>query len=184
VFLDETGFRLQPLNRRTWAPVGSRPQQVVSQRHDRLSVIGSLSLSPTRRRLRSHFAIYERNVRTPDVLRYLRELHRHHGGPLVVVLDRLNVHRSAVRRLQQRGATWLDVEWLPAYAPDLNPVEAMWSHAKYTALANFVPDDVDHLFDAVAETIDDIYFQPHLLTSFFQAAELSIPTAHSPRRDQ
>lgn len=184
MFLDETGFRLQPLNRRTWALVGSRPQQVVSQRHERLSVIGSLSLSPARRRLRSHFAIHERNVRTPDMLRYLRELHRHHGGPLVVVLDRLNVHRSAVRRLRQRGAKWLEIEWLPAYAPDLNPVEAMWSHTKYSALANFVPDNFDHLFDAVAQAVNDVYFQPTLLRSFFQAAELPLATAHSPRREE
>jgi putative transposase len=184
VFLDETGFRLQPLNRRTWALVGSRPQQVVSQRHDRLSVIGSLSLSPARRHLRSHFVIHERNVRTPDVLRYLCELHRQHGGPLIVVLDRLNVHRSAVRRLRDRGAKWLRVEWLPAYAPELNPVEAMWSHTKYTSLANFVPDNVDHLFDAVAQAVNDVYFQPDLMTSFFQAAELSITTAQRPRREE
>ena len=86
-------------------------------------------------------------------MRYLRQLHRIHQRPLVVVMDRLNVHRSAVRKLQERGATWLDVEWLPAYAPDLNPVEALWSHAKYSALANFVPDDVDQLYDAVVNAV-------------------------------
>ncbi len=184
MFLDETGFRLQPLNRRTWAPIGSRPQQRVSQRHDRLSVIGSLSLSPGRCRVRSHFAMHDRNVRTPDMMRYLRQLHRLHSRPLVVVLDRLNVHRSAVRRLHERGAKWLRVEWLPAYAPDLNPVEAMWSHTKYASLANFVPDNVDHLFDAVAQAVDDVYFQPHLLKSFFQAAKLPIPTAQRKRREE
>ena len=91
----------------------------------------------------------DRNVRTRDVMRYLRRLHRLHRRSLVVVMDRLNVHRAAVRKLHERGAAWLDVEWLPAYAPDLNPVEALWSHAKHSALTNFVPDDVDHLYDAV-----------------------------------
>ena len=37
---------------------------------------------------------------------------------------------------------WLHVEWLPAYAPDLNPVEAMWSCTKYGDLANYTPDDL------------------------------------------
>ena len=32
------------------------------------------------------------------------------------------------------------VEWLPAYAPDLNPVEPAWSHTKYGDLANYVPE--------------------------------------------
>jgi transposase len=69
-------------------------------------------------------------------------LHQPHSGPLIVVMDRLPAHHSAVRRLQERGARWLSVEWLPANAPDLNRAEALWSHAKYSALGHFVPDDV------------------------------------------
>ena len=45
VFIDETGFRLQPVNRRTWAPCGKTPVQRAWDRYDRLSVIGTLSLS-------------------------------------------------------------------------------------------------------------------------------------------
>ena len=97
-----------------------------------------------------------------------------HRRPLVVVMDRLNVHRAAVRRLHERGAAWLDVEWLPAYAPDLNPVEALWSHANYSALANFVPDDVDHLYDAVVTAVGDVHFRPPLMQSFFHAAKLKL----------
>ena len=63
---------------------------------------------------------------------------------------------------------------LPAKAPELNPVEALWSHAKYSALANFVPDDLDHLSDTVLNAVDDIYFKPPLLQSFFQAAKLPL----------
>lgn len=174
MFLDESGFRLQPLNRRTWAPIGSRPQQVVSQRHDRLSVIGSLSLTPKRGFVRPWFSVQERNVRTPDVIRYLCQLHRQHRGSLVVVMDRLGAHRSAVRQLQQRGAAWLAVEWLPAYAPDLNPVEALWSHAKYTTLANFIPDDFDHLHDAVVAAVGATHFQPLMLRSCFRSAKLNL----------
>lgn len=151
-----------------------RPLQYVSQRHDRLSVIGSLSLSPTRRRIGISFQVHDDNIRTPQVVRYLRELHRQLRRPLLVVMDRLNVHRAAVRQLRKAGARWLDVEWLPAYAPELNPVEAIWSHAKYSTLANFVPDDVDHLRDAVIEAVGDLEWDQRLKESFFQTAELSI----------
>ena len=137
-------------------------------------MIGSLAVSPRRKRVRLSFRIYDHNVRTLDFVRYLYELHRQHRGPLIVVLDRLNVHRAAVKRLHARGAKWLSVEWLPPYAPDLNPVEALWSHSKYTALANFVPDDVDHVEDAVIEAVGDTHFKQQLLQSFFHAAELNL----------
>ena len=51
------------------------------------------------------------------MVRYLRDLHRQLGRALIVVMDRLPAHRSAAKRLQREGATWLTVEWLPGYAP-------------------------------------------------------------------
>src|SRR5690606_27272177 len=45
-FIDETGFRLQPVNRRTWAPCGETPVQRAWDRYDRLSVIGAITISP------------------------------------------------------------------------------------------------------------------------------------------
>jgi len=149
-----------------------RPVQYAWQRHDRLSVIGSLSLSPRRRRIGIQFSVQKENVRTPHIVAYLRGLHRQLGRPLLVVMDLLNVHRSAVRKLRQAGAPWLHVEWLPPYAPDLNPVEAVWGHSKCSDLANFVPDDIDHLYDAVIESVGDLEWDERLKHSFFHTAQL------------
>jgi hypothetical protein len=55
-----------------------------------------------------------------------------------------------------------------------NPVESLWSHAEYTALANFVPDDVNHLEDAVIEAVGDTHFKLPLLRSFFHAAKFTL----------
>lgn len=68
---------LQPLLRRTWAPQGQTPLSPAWDRHDRLSVISALTVSPDRRRLRLFFAVHEQNIRTPHVLEFLRELRRH-----------------------------------------------------------------------------------------------------------
>jgi putative transposase len=173
VFLDEAGFDLQPLSRRTWAPRGQRPVQHGWRRRTRLSVIGSLHVSP-RRRLSQRFAIHTHNVRTPEIVRYLRDLHRQLRRPLIVVMDRLPAHRSAVSQLRKQAAAWLHVEWLPGYAPDLNPVEALWSYSKYSRLANFTPDDRDELLDAVVGAVGDVHLDPPLLASFFQSAQLRL----------
>jgi len=102
-------------------------------------------------------------VKTPDFLAFLLELRRLPRRPNLLVCDRLNAHRSAVRQLHEAGADWLSVEWLPPYAPDLNPVEAVWNQAKYSDLANRVPDDVFELCDLVDESLNEQHFRPPLL---------------------
>lgn len=163
---------LQPLNRRTWAPSGKTPVQYAWDRHDRLSVIAALLYRPRSGRLSLHFSVLDHNVKTPDFLAFLLELRRLTRRPIVLVCDRLNAHRSAVRQLKEQGADWLSVEWLPPYAPDLNPVEAVWNHAKYSDLANRVPDDVFQLCDLVGQSLNDQHFRPPLLKSFLRRAKL------------
>jgi transposase len=43
----------------------------------------------------------------------------------------------------QRG--WLVVERLPGYAPELNPVEGLWSNLKGQELANYAADTIEEL---------------------------------------
>lgn len=163
---------LQPLNRRTWAPSGKTPIQYAWDRHDRLSVIAALLYRPRSGRLSLHFSVLDHNVKTPDFKAFLLELRRLTRRSIILVCDRLNAHRSAVRQLKEQGADWLSVEWLPPYAPDLNPVEAIWNHAKYSDLANRVPDDVFQLCDLVGQSLNDQHFRPPLLKSFLRRAQL------------
>jgi len=143
------------VNRRTWAPRGVTPEQRSWDRRDRLSVIGAVTLSPTRTRVGSYFDVQRENIRADDVVDVLRRLRRKIRRPLIVVWDRWSVHRSAARRIE--AARWKHIEFepLPAYAPELNPGEAMWSHAKYADLANYVPNDVNDLTAAVHASLKD-----------------------------
>src|SRR3954451_23320641 len=145
VFLDETGFLLQPVNRRTWAPRGETPVQYAFARHDRLSAIGAVTLSPERQRINTYWQFYSGNIVATDVVAFLRHLHRQIGRKLIVVLDRFNVHRKAARLLNEQGAGWLTIEWLPAYAPDLNPGGTMLKWPKFRRLGHLFPDDLDDL---------------------------------------
>jgi transposase len=172
--LDETGLMLQPLVRRTWAPAGQTPVMYSWDRHDRLSALGALSVSPQRRRLGLYFSAQEGNLRAPDVATFLRQVHRQIRRPLIVVLDRWNAHRTAARQLWADGSNRFWFEWLPAYAPELNPVDKMWSHTKYGDLANYIPEDLGALEGAFVDSLWDTQSQPELLRSFFHAAQLPI----------
>jgi len=165
---------LQPVVRRTWAPQGHTPVQYSWDRHDRLSVISALTVSPRRRRLGLYFRTHRHNIRTDDVVDFIASLRRQLRRKILLVLDRWSVHRSGVAQLQKRYGSAVQVEWLPAYAPDLNPVERVWGHTKYSELANFIPDDLDHLHQHVDGAIQDCCSKPSLLASFFQWAGLKL----------
>ena len=93
---------------------------------------------------------------------------------MVVVWDRWNAHRSAASRITAAGWKRVTFEWLPAYAPELNPVEAMWSHAKYADLANYVPDNADDLDAAVHASLKHQSRNHRLKRSCFKTAQLRL----------
>lgn len=105
---------------------------------------------------------------------FIAELHRSLGRNLIVIWDRSSVHKSAARKLRERFSQTVEVAFLPPYAPELNPVEQIWSHTKYADLANFIPDDVDHLEVGVWLSLVKKHYDPDLVRSFFNHAGLDI----------
>jgi transposase len=172
--LDESGFMLQPVCRRTWAPSGKTPIQRAWDRHDRLSAVSLISVSPLRRRLSLYFQLVSKNIDADHTIWLLQELHRHYRHHVILVWDGWNVHRSAAAYFENRHPGWFTFEPLPPYAPELNPVEQCWNHTKYSDLANFIPDDLDHLHKAVEASITEQSKDQDLLRSFFAYAKLPL----------
>lgn len=165
---------LQPTVRRSWAPKGHTPILTSYDRRDRLSAISTVTVSPKRRRLGLYFDLLEHNVKADDFEAFVDHLLRRVGRPIILILDRYSVHRSAAKRLLARHPRRLEIEWLPAYAPELNPDEQVWNRTKYTDLANFVPDDAEHLGRSVAASLRKTRGQQPLLRSFFKHAGLHL----------
>lgn len=185
--LDESGFMLRPLVRRSWAPRGQTPIIRCWDRRDRLSVIGAITVpaaalrtraSPPRpHRLGAVFRIHTRNIKTPQAAEFLRALDRHARGPLIVVQDRLNVHKAATKRWiagRSPDAPRVMVEWLPPYAPDLNPAEQLWNRGKRVDLANLAPTGRDHLRVHLRRSLIGQRCRPNLLASAFDHAGLPL----------
>jgi transposase len=165
---------LQPVRRRTWAPTGKTPIQYSWDRHDRLSAISAISVSPQHRRLGLYFQIHPKNIRSEQMVPFLISLHRTLRRKFILVLDRYSVHRKAVRLLRERHPDWFWTEWLPAYAPELNPAEQVWNHSKYTDLANFIPENLAHLSGELESSLRQQKHKPELLRSYFEHAKLKL----------
>jgi len=177
VFLDESGFQLTPSVRRTFAPRGRTPILEAWDRRDRISAISAISLSPLLARPGLYFQLLpvNRNAKAEDVVAFLKDLRRQLRGGFTVLWDRHRIHSKA-KAVQAYLAEHPEVvaEDLPAYAPQLNPVEWAWSWTKYGRLANLAAWDSDQLEEWVNDALVDLKWRPDLLGSFIHNSELPL----------
>jgi transposase len=163
---------LQPLRRRVWARRGHTPIQYPWARHDRITALGALVRAPWAERFNLYCQLLDHNAHTDDIETFLRTVHGHLRRPIILICDRWPVHRAAASRLQRAASSWFSVEWLPPYAPELDPVEYVWSQSKYGDLANYIPEDIHALRHAISQLIDEYRHDPQRLRGFFQEAQL------------
>lgn len=165
---------MAPLVRRTWAPRGQTP--VLWQRtsaYRKVSAIAVLVVSPRRDRVRLFFRLHPNaNINAASVLSFLEHLSRHARGPIVLLWDRFQAHRARIIQgwIAKKG-TWRS-EFLPAYAPELNPVENVWNYLKTNSMANEAIYDLGMLTKTARRHGRALQRRPHLLRSFLKHTPL------------
>ncbi|MGW5326969.1 transposase [Streptomyces sp. NPDC004014] len=135
VFEDEAGFPVSPPHAKTWSQRGRTPViRVRGRSRKRISITALTCYKPGHRaRLiyRPRHDDGRRDGRKRFSWRDYRELliaaHQQLGGPIVLVRDNLNVHKAADLQTFAEARGWLTIYYPPPYAPDLNPVEGIWS---------------------------------------------------------
>lgn len=115
-----------------------------------------------------------RTVHAKEILDYLRDLKRHRAGRnLLLFWDGLMAHRAkVVASFVKENRSWLRVIRLPAYAPELNPPEYLWSAMKAKYLANLRPEGLAAVGQAVQRGYRRIKKKSDLLSGFLQASRL------------
>lgn len=171
-FLDESGFLLIPHVRKTWAPVGKTPIHRHSYKRDKISTISSITLSPARKRLGLYVHFHTTNITAVEVLFFLRHLLRHLRGHVVLIWDGATIHRGVIVRDFLQRQRRLHVYRFPAYAPELNPDEFVWTKAN-CSLSNSAPKDIQELRTLLRRSIGRIRISQRLLWSCIQESDLS-----------
>jgi transposase len=150
VFEDESGVSDRPPLRRTWAPKGETPVVTHPFHWKKVSVAGALAYRWDGRRCRLLFHTKPDSYNTSALIRFLRMLGRHFRAVKVILLwDRLNAHRSREMAAYLGQQRWLKIEWLPTYAPELNPVEFVWGNIKGKELANLSVEETLDVVDGM-----------------------------------
>jgi transposase len=74
---------------------------------------------------------------TATLVEVLTGLHAVLGGaPVNLIWDNRKAHKRTAMREFLAGQDWLQVNYLPASAPELHPVEGLWASVKGGELAN------------------------------------------------
>lgn len=169
VFVDESGFYLLPGKVRTYSPAGLRPIIPEWQTRDHLSVMGGLTLGG-----RVVTLVRQRALTGEDTVAFLTHLGQQLGGPALVVWDGSPIHRRKLvgEYVAAVGADNLAAEALPAYAPDLNPVEWLWHHLKGVEMRNLACLDLEELHEELHLALGRVRRKPRLIPAFFEGAGL------------
>ena len=175
-FVDETGFMLNPVVRRTFAPRGKTPVNRVADPHGRISVIGAITLDPKREHVGLVYNMLgdNANFRGPGVVYFVRALQAEIGGPVTILWDRITIHSCEQVERCLSAAPGVVVEAFPPYAPKLNPADGIWGYIKYGRLANYTPPDLDVLRTTVTVELNRLRQEEALLRSFIRHTELPL----------
>jgi len=173
-FTDESGFLLLPLVRRTLAVRACTPILRHRARHrDKVSVAAALTLSPSQCHISLYFQTYPNGyVNGIGYAQFLRQLLGRVRHPLVLVHDQGSMHKGDPMRALCQDFPRLDLNMLPAYAPELNPTEHLWNFEKDKQLANFVPHNVSELDQAICQGLQEVKHDQPRLRTFFTATHL------------
>jgi hypothetical protein len=176
VFFDESGISLIPPVRRTWSPRGRTPILRHRMAWKKASMAAALGYWPDGTRARLCFHLQADSYDTDSLIGVLEQLAGFYRGQRVVLVwDGLSSHWSDKMRAHLDAQRhWLRVERLPAYAPDLNPVEFLWANLKGAELANFAGDTVAEVANQAQHGIQRVCDSDSLVVGFLAHTGLSM----------
>ena len=145
VFLDESEALTHPYLARCWAQRGADLRIEAPGQRQKRAMLGAFD--PVRRSLLVQTSPTKRSTDFIDLLDQLGAAYgtAERTRPLVAVLDNGPIHRSKLTTKALAQRTWLTLEWLPKYAPELNDIERCWRDLKQHYLANRTVADPDAL---------------------------------------
>jgi len=119
------------------------------------------------------FRLYDGSLNGERALEFLRALKRHLRRPLLILWDGARPHRSRmVRDYVDSTDGQIVIARLPAYAPELNPVEYLWAWLKRHALANYCPDSLAELHHGARAKLKSAQRRSSIIAACWTQAEL------------
>lgn len=168
-FLDEAGFSSEPNLGRTYGEKGCTPVVETTGQRQKVNAISAVNA-------KGEFwcSIYTGMLNAETFIVFLKEFLEGRTEPVYLVVDGHPSHRAKkVQKFVQEQTGWLELHFLPPYAPDLNPDEFVWQHAKTNGVAKKPLRQNESLRERVETDLNAIAGNPALVRSFFLAPSVA-----------
>jgi transposase len=171
-FWDESGFRADAVQGRTWGVRGRTPVVEVPGIRQSVSAASAVNAKGA-----FWFATYKGGMSAELFVAMLKHIMRGRRKPLFLVLDSLPAHRAKMVRdyVESTNGT-LELHFLPGYAPELNPDELVWNYVKRTGTAKSPLASGESLQDRIEADLQAVQKNPALVRSFFKAPSVAYIT--------
>jgi transposase len=168
-FLDEAGFSSEPNLGRTYGEKGHTPVVETTGQRQKVNAISAVNA-------KGEFwcSIYTGMLNAETFIVFLEDFLEGRDGPVYLVVDGHPSHRAKkVQKFVQEQKGRLELHFLPPYAPDLNPDEFVWQHAKTNGVAKKPLKQNESLRERVEADLNAIGNNRDLVRSFFCAPSVA-----------
>ena len=164
-FLDEAGFSSEPNLGRTYGLKGQTPVVKTTGQRQKVSAVNAKGGFWSQ--------VYSGTLNAGRFVEFLKDFRRGGRGKVFLVVDGHPSHRAkAVAAYVAACRGGLELHFLPPYAPDLNPDEFVWQHAKTNGVAKKPLKQNESLKQRVENDLSMIKARPKLIRSFFCASSV------------
>ena len=155
---DESEALTHPYLAYAWAKKGADLRVAAPGQSRKVAMLGALNVVTAD--LVVHTAKTKKSADFVDFLKLIDALYGPKPGRtalrIVVVLDNGPIHTSKETRKALEARPWLEVEWMPKYAPELNEIERTWRDLKQHFLAHQTFRSVEELDESIRRAVQDL----------------------------
>lgn len=144
-FFDESRFGTHSKLGHGWFKTGSRTKMPIKLGFENFYVYSAINPMTG-----EDFSLIAPNVNTICMNIFLAEMSKHLAGiNAIIVMDCAGWHRAKKLVVPDN----IRIVYLPAYSPELNPVERLWQYLKSNTIRNKVYETINALEEAVCTFI-------------------------------
>lgn len=172
-WLDEASIRSDDPLQRTWGEKGKTPVVKTSGQRQSINAISALSNTGG-----FWYHVYQGKFTADKCIECLKHFIKNRKRPVILIVDGHPVHKSKkVMSYIESLDGFLEIVFLPPYAPDLNPDELVWNHMRNIGTSKKPLKEGESLMNRAIQDLESIKRDKKLVKSFFREDNVSFAAA-------